>query len=370
MKVLVLVRAYPDEHGNRYMMYVHVRNLAYVKEGIEVTVLNFTAKNDYVVDGIPVITSASFKNKIGSIRYDCLISHATNIRNHFRFISNYNKYFDRILFFFHGHEILVHSQDYPEDYSFVKKYGKIEKVAQDFYDKVKLKMLRKLFLNNIKKSEFIFVSPWIEKKFYSNIKIEKRQIADRVFVINNSVGEVFEQQSYNRDAEKNYDYITIREDIDGSKYCVDIINECAWNLPDKKFCLVGTGDYFSFYEKAPNIYRVEKKLSHEEIIPLLNSSKVALMPTREDTQGVMTCEMATFGMPVITSDIEVCRMIFSCYPNVVLSNNDNLPDRLYEITEELINVNYNTEHTKKYLKKDTLYKEIELVQTGKVSTEG
>ena len=31
------------------------------------------------------------------------------------------------------------------------------------------------------------------------------------------------------------------------------------------------------------------------------------MPTRQDTQGVMTCEFATYGIPVITSDLEVCR---------------------------------------------------------------
>ena len=38
------------------------------------------------------------------------------------------------------------------------------------------------------------------------------------------------------------------------------------------------------------------------------------MPTRADAQGVMACEMATFGIPLITSNIDVCKEVFKELP--------------------------------------------------------
>ena len=62
-KVLVLVQNYPDNSGGISLMYVHVRNKYYVKHGISVTVLSFTAKNDYNIDNIRVITEKTYKNE-------------------------------------------------------------------------------------------------------------------------------------------------------------------------------------------------------------------------------------------------------------------------------------------------------------------
>lgn len=42
------------------------------------------------------------------------------------------------------------------------------------------------------------------------------------------------------------------------------------------------------------------------------------MPTRCDAQGVMVCEMATYGIPVISTNIDVNQEILSSYSNVIL----------------------------------------------------
>ena len=47
MNLLVAVADYPDNNGNVKLMYVHTRNIYYKKTGIDVTVLNFAAKNCY-----------------------------------------------------------------------------------------------------------------------------------------------------------------------------------------------------------------------------------------------------------------------------------------------------------------------------------
>lgn len=59
------------------------------------------------------------------------------------------------------------------------------------------------------------------------------------------------------------------------------------------------------------------------------------MPTRRDTQGVMSCELVSYGIPLITSDLPVCHEMFKDMDNVELISNNldivNLPvayDRL------------------------------------------
>jgi hypothetical protein len=56
LRLLVITTAYPNTENPGLLMYVHTRNLYYVKEGIDVTVLNFSSEQNYSFQGIPVIT--------------------------------------------------------------------------------------------------------------------------------------------------------------------------------------------------------------------------------------------------------------------------------------------------------------------------
>ena len=111
--------------------------------------------------------------------------------------------------------------------------------------------------------------------------------------------------------------------MDGSKYGIDIVNRLAQNTPKARFLLIGKGQFFRYNIKAPNLEWENRTLSHEEIAEVLQKSKYALMPTRTDAQGVMTCEMAAFGIPVITSDIPVCHEVFDGFTNTYYIDNDD-----------------------------------------------
>lgn len=92
----------------------------------------------------------------------------------------------------------------------------------------------------------------------------------------------------------------------------------------------------------------------------LDESRCGLMPTREDTQGVMTCEMMEYGMPVITSDISVCNEIFSNVNNVKLISNDKIED-IVGISDQLfLKLPYKKPNL--YIKKKTMEKELELIR--------
>lgn len=330
MKMLVLVTDYPRPKGTHSYMFVHVRNMYYVKYGVEVTVINFASKDCYEIDGIRVITEGQYRQE--NREYDLLVSHASNLRNHYKFLKKNEKLFRHIIFFFHGQEILKFREAYPKPYDYCGGGSTLKRVFRNRYDDLKIFLWSKYYKKLENKADFVFVSNWIKNQFVKNTKLNELK---HIHIINNSVGAVFEQAEYDWKREKKYDFITIRSNMDGSKYGVDIVCKLAEENPKMSFLLIGKGRYFQFNRKPDNVKWINSTFSHEEVLEFLNQASCGLLPTREDTQGVMTCEMATLGMPVITSDIEVCHEFFDDMPNVELIQNECSAD-ICEIRDRLI----------------------------------
>ena len=362
MRVLVLTAFYPIPGGTHERMFVHVRNQYYQRNGINVTVLNFDAKNNYDIDGIRVITLNEFVRNNGKEKYDILISHSANLRNHYRFLKKYQSKFERLVFFFHGHEMLYLNKDYPRPYSYLKaaKWHKV--LIQDMYDALKIKIWATYYKKLSSKSEFIFVSEWIHRQVLKNTNLNDYDLKDRVHIINNSIGSIFELHNYDIKTYKEFDYITIRSNIDGSKYCIDLLTEYAKNNPEKRFLLIGKGKYFDYHTIPGNITWINKTITHDDMLDYINRSKCALMLTREDTQGVMTCEMETYGIPVITSDIEVCHEFFENMSGVKMIPNSPISNSINDIYEELYS-RLPFEKDKRFFAQNTIEREIQLFQS-------
>lgn len=322
MRFLVLATNYPSNENKACSNYIHTRNLYYQAHGIDVDVLNFASSVGYEIDGIKVYSLSDFKNKLLNLKYDLLVSHASNLRNHYRFLLKFGGKFLKIVFFYHGHEVLKINQVYSKPYPFVNR-SRVKELFQDIYDSVKLFVWRHYINSHYQKLYHVFVSHWMKDEFMRWVHPESRAIEGRTTITYNSVGELFEKESYDKTTPKKFDFITIRSVLDGSKYAVDIVNDFAKKYADKNFLLIGKGTFFNHYEKAPNITWINNRISHAEMLDLLNASKCALMPTRTDAQGVMMCEMATFGLPLITSDIPVCHEVFDGFSGIGLISNDN-----------------------------------------------
>ena len=324
MRILELCAGYPDNNGSSALSYVKVRNHYYCEEGIkDITVLNFSLqKGLYNMDGFNVISLSEYENTYSEERFDILICHAPNIRNHYRFLKKYQNRFPKVVFFFHGHEVLNIKKEYPNPYSYQKRLG-LSRFFCPIYDTLKFRLWHDYFSKQESDVHLVFVSEWIRSKFEEYVKLRLSDIKAPSHLIYNGVSRTFEFERYDVEATKKYDFITIRSNLDEPKYAVDVVNNLACNNPQYKFLLIGKGEFFSYFKKADNIEQVEKYLSPEEIIRLLNQSRCGLMPTKNDTQGIMACEMATFGMPLITSDIDVCKVVFDGFKNVAfISNND------------------------------------------------
>ena len=354
MKVIVCTTSYPTLFGGRAMYYVHSRNLYYKKSGIEVVVLNFSATSDYVIDGINVISLSSFKKN--PVAADLLISHAANLRNHYIFIRKYGKLYAKKLFVFHGHEVLYINKYYPKPYYY--KDNILKQFFQSVYDKFEIFIWRNYIARNLSDIRLIFVSNWFFGAFCKDFRFNKLDLKDSCIVISNSIGEFFERNSY---SPKNiqYDFITIRQYMDDSKYSLDVVLEIARKYSYLNFCVVGKGDFFKYYEKPDNVEFIEAELTHEKMRAYLDKSRIALLPTKEDTQGLLACEFAAYGIPLITSDIEVCLEVLGDCEKVFFISNEN-PD----ITQALekLKHSHNDKKWDKYFAKNTILKEIEYIK--------
>ena len=364
VNVLVLVEEYPDGHGKINRMYVHTRNKYYREHGVNVTVLCSRASDNYVLDGVPVITPEQYERE--HKKYDVLVCHAPHLRKHYPFLIKHGKEFPKFVFFFHGAEVkkrIKKESDVPA-YSYCKRHGikrfAIE-AALNIFDNFKLFVWRHYLPRVISKSTLVFVSRSLRDEFLFYTKIPFDAIKDSYVIIHNGVERPFEEAAYDWDAPKTYDFITVRGILDGWHYSIDIVNELAKNNPEMKFLVVGKGQFFHYNEKAPNIEWKDQTMRHEEIVGWLQKARCALMPTREDTQGLMSCEMASIGMPLITSDIPVCHEVFGDFDNVTLIDNENTRIDLNDICRALEKKEPFAENDR-YYAVNTIAREVDLIK--------
>lgn len=351
---LVVVEDYPRITGEKALMFVHTRNKYYKMNGFNVLVLNFRAKESYDFEGIRVISYIDFTKEFSSAKFNFLIAHAANIRHHLLFVKKYGCNFKHLVFFFHGHEVLPVNKVYPKPYKFDKQTKRYKKIIQAVYDTFKFKYWRKFIKKYKEKSSFIFVSHWMHDQFQRWVHAD---IDNHYYIIYNAIDSSFEKNRYEFKPNYKYDCITIRGNLDGAKYCMDIVNDIANRNPEAAFLVIGRGKFFSYYSKAKNITWIDKWLSHDEIIEYLEQAKCALMPTKTDAQGLMMCEFASYGIPLISSNIEVCREVLEGFDNVELISNDTHD---LDLKKFYCNINQKPKRNSKFFQENTVARELEL----------
>lgn len=315
-KVLILSQAYPSEDNIYNNSFVHSRNIEYLKLGIQVDVINFLAQESYTYERINVFTK---KSKIDVSAYDAVVSHAPNIKNHYIFIKKKLNKIKSLVFVFHGHEALYVHDYYPKPYPWEGEESFTKVKLRYAYDFIKLKLLKSLMKNT--KSKSIFVSNWMKSEGFKCLGI-KNESEVNYKIINNPINFAFYNNSYKPEEEKLADYIAIRP-LKGSKYAVDLVVEFAKNNPGQSFHIYGKGPLFDNIIKPENITVFSNFIEQKNIPELLNKYSAAIIPTRLDAQGVMMCEMVSYGMPTIVSDLPVCHEMLDGFENCTFIANDN-----------------------------------------------
>lgn len=321
ISVLVAVEDYPGSTSGKSVShrFVHVRNLYYRDFGIDVTVLNFSERDSYVFEGIRVIGPKEYERQ--SKKYDLLLCHQPNLKHHLPLCKRHMEEFEGVVFFFHGHEVLKMSAVYPRPYEYMGR-NLIKRRVRDAYDIIKFRVLRRFFAKVRNEAAFVFVSQWMYDEFMKWLRVDKGFLGDRAFIIPNCIGTAFEEGEYHPIGDPEFDFVTVRSNLDTSKYAIDLVVESARANEDLRYLIIGKGQFFKHVNKPDNVTWVDATLSHDQVVGYLNRSRCALMPTRTDAQGLMMCEMASFGIPVITSDIPVCHEVLDNFNNVCFVGNE------------------------------------------------
>ncbi|WP_186175683.1 glycosyltransferase family protein [Vibrio jasicida] len=310
-RILVLVTGYPTLDNLYNCSWAHTRNVHYIKKGCKVDVLFFGCELEYNIDGVDIISIDRAINRLKNRDYRAVISHSPNIRKHIPFLERYCSGVKKVLFM-HGTESMWVNYDYPKPYSYMKE-SIYKRTLRDIYDYFKFFRLKRFILKS-EDISLVFVSEWMKTIFSKNVfNIEEEEVKYKV--INNSLNDSFFNKFFDPNLDKIADFITIRS-FDLSKYAIDLVIDFALSNPDKTIHIYGKGKYFEYNQPPQNVTVFNEYIKQEEIPDVLNKYRFALMPTRCDAQGVMVCEMATFGMPVLTTDISVNDEMFSCFDNV------------------------------------------------------
>lgn len=316
MHILILCEAYPSAAQPYAMGFVHARARHYLAAGHEVEVLSFAAANGYAHEGVRVRAEAELED---ATPFDIVHSHAPNLRNHLRWLRRHGGGVP-LLWFIHGHELLTTRRYYPRPYRFRRNFReRIGFALQALYDPLKLLALRR-FCRSLAQQDsrfgFVFVSEWMHREAVAcNPWLADAGHLDCSRVIPNSVHPIFLQRRYRPTAEPLADVVCIRP-FDNPKYAIDALVGWAVQAPHLSFHVYGTGRYFDHHPPPPNLTVFQRFIEQKDIPDLLDRYRVAALPTRLDSQGVMACEMATYGIPLLTSDIDVPRQMLKGFGNV------------------------------------------------------
>ncbi|WP_169817448.1 glycosyltransferase [Caryophanon tenue] len=309
-----------------------------MKHKLKFKVVSMEAKSNYTFEEVDVITKRSFESLIDMKKIssdDVIICHAPNLRNHLKLVNLIYKSVKKIIFIFHGHEVLRINEYYPPNYKF-KRTNIFKKLLIETYDFLKLKVMRNFLhkLNKFNKIEVVFVSKWMLENAEKSLKMNFKNF--KTHIINNNAN--FHVISKNYSKEKSLaDFITVRP-LDDSKYAIDQVVSFAYKNPNYTFHIYGKGDYFIHNSKPSNMNIINEFIHPKDFPNLLNQYKYALMPTRLDAQGVMMCEMAVYGIPTITSDLEVCKEMLGNFKNVYLASQSFFENKVNEeILQEISN---------------------------------
>lgn len=364
MMFLIITEDYPSINNKYTMSYVHTRNVNYLRKGLDFIVLSFSAKKDYTYEDVKVITHDTFKRKFHTTSFPIVLSHAPNIRHHFKFLKDNEKLFEKIIFVFHGHEVLRRKNYYPTPFEYNKKnvFGGVIDTLNDLYDVFKLKVIKstitKMLGNN--KLFIVFVSEWMKEEFLKNTKMDKHLIEDKSTIISNSIHNAFINNHFDFTCEKKADFVTIRP-FDNPKYAIDVVVKLAKDNPNHTFHIYGNGNYFDYNEVPGNIKIFKEYINQNDIPNLLNHYRCAVMPTRLDSQGVMMCEIATYGMPMVTSDLFICKEMLHDFPNIKYINNDS--SAKINLSDFLESIEVNEKKNLKFTLDNTVYKEIDIIKS-------
>jgi len=339
-KFLVIVLNYPNENNIYGGMYIHSRVKGYIEKGLNVEVFSFNnnlfcnnSKHEfynYESVFVEVGNLDKLKKKIENNRYEKILIHYSYWKV-LREVRKINLEIP-IIAWFHGFEIIGW---YRRLYNF-----RMSRIF-NFFGYVVFNSLQRFFLHMFFKDdchlEVVFVSKWLAEVALKDTHIKKRNIS--YSVISNPVDD--KMFKYNEKKEEDRLNIFTLKSFDSRNYANDITARVILKLSKKKyfndltFTICGKGRLWNKETKKlklfSNVILRNRFFSHSEIVDLHKNNGVVLMPSRQDTQGLSTCEAMSSGLVPISSNNSAIPEFVSSRGGYLCENVDEIVDVIEDI---------------------------------------
>ncbi len=305
---LVLTPGYPSVDNKYNCAFVHTRVRAYRKIGMNVDVAcigETLSAQSYEFEGVKVVRAGFgyLRELLMKKRYGKILIHFFDNR-----FANALESVDlsdtRLYFYLHGAETLYHD--------WTRMVSPYFDPPAEITDKLRKLFAEKDFFiekyNRIGRAKWIFVTPWTRSRCEELLGI-KFENSDVIPCLVDT--ELFSYQK--KDPELRKKIFVLRKFDDLNSYSLDTVVRVIEELSRRdffselEFDIYGDGSLHSVIlepvRRFSNVHIHKRFLTHEEIRQVHETHGIALFPTRFDSQAVSSCEAASSGCAVVTSDI-------------------------------------------------------------------
>lgn len=305
---LLITPGYPSLENKYNSAFVHTRVKAYQAAGIGIDVVVCNELPDtklYEFDGVDV-----FKCDFYLLREILKTKKYRKVMIHF-FDDRYANVLESIdtsdmmlYFFLHGAETLY--RDWPKIASpYFGPRARIDDYLENIFQRKDFYIKK---YNQFKNAKWLFVTEWTKTRCEELLGIKFNNYDIIPCLINT---ELFRYDK--KDPELRKKIFAIRKYDDINSYSMDTVVRVILELSrrpffeDLQFDLYGDGSLHERIlepvKKFKNVIIHKKFLNHEQIRQVHETHGIALFPTRFDSQAVSSCEAASSGCAVVTSDI-------------------------------------------------------------------
>ena len=311
MKVIVLTGRYPSTDNPYAHMFVHTRNIEYVRQGHSVRVLVPSEKSHkYMIDGVNVemAPSSDLRKELASadrVMVHLLLHRFSQALDAAPLYSELLENNIPTVFFIHGVETQTIWGSRRDDIKWHSPFSLARWAYRDCFLINKMRKTLALFNEPQVRVKFVTPSKWMmhEAIGYTNVNIEAK-----TSVIPNGIDTskfAFEDHWHNR-----HSLLSIRPLYLKGKYAVDLMIESTAILRGKVHStLYGAGpEEASIINELQardltNSFTLVNKFINSKDIPSIHSEHgIYLAVTRMDAQGVSMCEAMSSGMPTVSFD--------------------------------------------------------------------
>lgn len=362
---LLVTPGYPSSEDKYDTAFVHTRVRAYLSAGMDLDVLcinDTPCYKSYSYEGVNVVVANFFflRKLLQEKKYTRILIHFFD-QKYANVLESVDTTQTQLYFYLHGAETLY--WDWPKINS--PYFGQKSRIDDTLLEVFSIKDYYIHKYSQFKNALWIFVTPWAKKRC--------EELVGAQFLNSSSIASLVDTELFayeRKDPELRKNIFVLRKFHNINSYSLDTVVRVILELShrpffnDLQFNIYGDGDMhdriLAPVKSFRNVNITRSFLNHEQIRKVHESNGIALFPTRFDTLGISSCEAASSGCAVITSDVPGARQFIPddlgvlCPPEDYCAYADviekmyNDPEYFLEVARresESVQSKYDFEHT-------------------------